>query len=116
MAFFEFIQWVVDWIENQSTFNFEWDAGNQTKNFIKHQVTVEEAESVFEDVDAIVALGKQVRPSVNELRFGILGITKNFKHVFICFTVRVSKIRIVNVRPMNKKERNFYHEALRKKH
>ncbi len=83
MAAFEFIQWLVDWIEHQTAFVFEWDMGNRTKNVVKHGVTVVEAESVFEHTEAIRVLGEQVSPSVKEPRFGILGVTTELQHVFV---------------------------------
>lgn len=85
MAAFRFIQWLVDWIENQSHFAFEWDLGNRTKNFVKHGITIPQAESVFDHPEAIRVLGEQVQPSVNEPRYGILGLTSEFEHVFVCF-------------------------------
>lgn len=110
MAAFRFIQWLVDWIENQSHFAFEWDLGNRTKNFVKHGITIPQAESVFDQPEAIRVLGEQVQPSVNEPRYGILGLTSEFEHVFVCFTIRGSGIRIIHIRRMNKKERRFYAE------
>lgn len=110
MAAFLFIQWLVEWIENQSHFSFEWDDGNRTKNLLKHGVTIQEAESVFEQVEAIRALGQQASPLVNEPRYGILGLTSSLEHVFICFTIRGSGIRIKHIRKMNRKERKLYAE------
>ncbi len=108
MAAFRFSQWLMDWIEDQTHFAFEWDLGNKTKNFIKHGMTIEQAESVFDQVEAIRVLGEQVGPKVNEPRYGILGLTGNFEHVSLCFTSRGSGIRIIHVRKMNKKERRLY--------
>lgn len=100
----------MDWIETQSFFAFEWDLGNRTKNFIKHGISTEEAESVFEQVEAIRVLGEQTSPKVHEPRYGILGLTNELKPVFVCFTIRGSGIRIIHVRKMNKKERKLYVE------
>lgn len=108
MAKFRFILWILDWIENQSSFSFEWDAGNRTKNLLKHGISIEDAESVFSEVEAIRVLGEQISPIVNEPRFGILGLTENFEHVFVCFTIRGSGIRIIHIRKMNEKERRLY--------
>lgn len=110
MAAFRFVQWIMDWIENQTHFSFEWDLGNRTKNFIKHGITVREAESVFEELDAIRVLGEQISPKVNEPRYGILGLTSDLKHVFVCFTIRGTGIRIIHIRKMNRKERSLYEE------
>ncbi len=108
MATFRFIQWLVDWIENQTHFAFDWDLGNRTKNVIKHGITVSEAESVFEQIEAIRILGEQVSPTTNEPRYGMLGLTSGLKHIFLCFTIRGTGIRIIHVRKMNKKERRLY--------
>jgi uncharacterized DUF497 family protein len=108
MAMFRFIQWLFDWMENQNSFAFEWDLGNRTKNIAKHGITISEAESVFEQIEAIRVLGEQVSPKVNEPRYGLLGLTSDLKHVFVCFTIRGSGIRIIHVRKMNKKERRLY--------
>jgi uncharacterized DUF497 family protein len=114
MSKFKFIQWLIDWIEDQTQFAFEWDLGNQTKNFIKHGMTTKEAESVFTEVEAIRVLGEQTSPKVNELRYGILGLTGDLKHVFVCFTIRGTGIRIIHIRKMNKKERKLYAELCKK--
>lgn len=108
MATFEFSQWLMKWIENQCCFYFEWDFGNRSKNLIKHGITVHEAESVFQQIEAIRVLGEQISPKVNESRFGLFGLTFGLKHVFVCFTIRENKIRIIHIRKMNKKERNLY--------
>jgi uncharacterized protein len=100
----------VDWIESQSYFSFEWDLGNRTKNFIKHGITTRQAESVFEQPEAIRVLGEQVSPNENEPRYGILGLTNDLEHVFVCFTIRGAGIRIVHIRRMNRKERRLYAE------
>jgi uncharacterized DUF497 family protein len=110
MASFRFIQWMIDWFENQTAFAFEWDLGNLTKNLKKHGVSREEAESVFEQVEAIRVLGEQIRPKCAEPRYGILGLTSEMKPVFVCFTIRGAGIRIIHIRRMNKKERRFYAE------
>ena len=54
----------MDFFEADVGISFEWDLGNRTKNFIKHGITVEEAESVFSEIEAIRALGEQVSPKV----------------------------------------------------
>ena len=108
MASFKFVMWLMEWIENQLYFSFEWDLGNKTKNFAKHGITIKEAESVFEQIEAIRVLGEQDSPKVNEPRYGILALTHDLKHVFVCFTIRGAGIRIIHIRKMNKKERSLY--------
>lgn len=114
MASFKFILWLVDWFESQDHFAFEWDLGNRTKNLVKHGISVKEAESVFNQVEAIPVLGEQVSPRVGEPRYGILGLTSNLRHVFVCLTIRGAGIRIIHIRQMNKKERRLYAELCQK--
>jgi uncharacterized DUF497 family protein len=108
MATFRFVEWLRDWIESQNVFDFDWDFGNRTKNYTKHGITVIEAESVFNQIEAIRVLGEQIEPRVNETRYGLIGLTGDLKHVFVCFAIRGNKIRIVNIRKMSKKERRLY--------
>ena len=112
MAKFKFIEWLADWIENQTEFAFEWDSGNISKNLDKHGVTCEEAESVFWQTEAIRVLGEQVSPKTSEPRFGLFGIAITGRSVFVCFTLRGSGIRVISVRELNKKEIAIY-EILR---
>ena len=114
MAAFKLVEWLIDWILSQPKFAFDWDSGNTTKNLEKHKISCEEAESVFEQAEAIRVLGEQVTPKVNEPRYGILGLTRELKLVFICFTMRGNGIRIIHIRKMNKKERKFYGELCQK--
>ena len=110
MAEFVFLLWLAEWIEDHTTFEFEWDLGNQTINLVKHGITTTEAESVFTEVESIRVLGEQVSPETIESRFGILGVTSDMKHVFVCFTIRRNLIRVIHIRKMNKNERSLYAE------
>ena len=60
--------------------------------------------------DALRALGEQVSPETDEPRFGVLGITKLGRHLFVCFTLRATGIRIISARDMNRTERILYAE------
>ena len=50
------------------------------------------------------------KPQTPEPRFGVLGVTKAGRHLFICFTIRSSGLRIISIREMNRKERKLYAE------
>jgi uncharacterized DUF497 family protein len=60
--------------------------------------------------EALRALGEQTNPETDEPRFGILGVTKSGRHLFVCFTLRALGIRIISARNMNRKERKLYEE------
>lgn len=115
MAKFEFNEWIVAWLLSQNFFKFQWDVGNSTKNQDKHGITCEEAESVFNNIHALKALGTQISPVVNETRYGAFGMTDEGKPIFICFTIKENTfVRIISIRKLNRKEVSIYEEICEK--
>ncbi|HIE24125.1 MAG TPA: BrnT family toxin, partial [Candidatus Korarchaeota archaeon] len=49
--------------------------------------------------------------SKEEERFILLGKTKKERVLFVVFTIRNDKIRIISVRDINKKERRLYEKT-----
>jgi hypothetical protein len=90
---------------------FEWDKGNEQKNWLKHNVTAEEAEEPFFTDDYLI-LEDTPHSSKQEKRFILLGRTAQEKILFIVFTIRIEKIRIISARKADKKEVLFYEKAL----
>lgn len=88
---------------------FEWDDGNSEKNEIKHGVSVSECEEVFFSEPLLVA--DDVRHSQDEQRYYALGQTAAGRRLFVAFTVRGAKIRVISARDMNRKEREIYAQA-----
>lgn len=86
---------------------FDWDSGNSTKNQKKHNVCIEEAESAFFNTPVITNTDEKHSTS-NENRFYLLGKSFNNRKLFIVFTIRKEKIRIISARDMSKKERAIY--------
>ncbi|MBI4062317.1 BrnT family toxin [Candidatus Gottesmanbacteria bacterium] len=87
---------------------FEWDKGNSGKNK-KHNVEDSEAEEVFFDPRKVVT--KDILRSGEELRFILLGKTKRERLLYIVFTQRRNKIRIISARNINKKEVFLYEKT-----
>lgn len=85
---------------------FNWDEGNIDKSWKKHKVYYKEAEEVFFDKNLTVT--KDIEHSVTEDRYQCLGKTNNSRLLFISFTFRRDKIRVVSARPANRKERSKY--------
>lgn len=112
MAKFEFVAWLVKWLLEQESFDFEWDQGNSTKSLQKHNIDPDNAEQVFLNKDLLAPLGIQVDPATNEPRFGALGTDFSGTRLSLCFTIREGKIRIISVRHMSKSERKNY-ESIR---
>jgi len=49
-----------------------------------------------------------------EKRYFVLGQTDVDRKLFIAFTIREKKIRIISARDINKKERRIYYEKIKK--
>ncbi len=88
---------------------FEWDEGNKIKSLTKHGITNQEAEETFFNFKLIVP---DQRHSNTEMRFGMYGQTKKQKTIFIAFTIRAGRIRIISSRLADRKERKIYEQAL----
>jgi len=85
---------------------FQWDEGNKEKNWLKHQVIMSECEEIFFD-DQKIAL-KDVLHSEKEKRLIIFGKTKKDRLLFVVYTKRITKIRIISARDADKKEKKMY--------
>ena len=85
---------------------FDWDDGNNGKNWEKHKVSDTEAEEVFFN-DPLVA-GLDSAHSQNESRYFALGQTNSGRRLFIAFTIRGKLIRIVSARDMSRQELREY--------
>lgn len=88
---------------------FQWDKGNIGKNLI-HKVKDKEAEEPF--FDRKHKSFKDKLHSKGEGRFRIVGKTKKERLLFIVFTMRGKKIRIISARDINKKEVYLYEERI----
>ncbi len=90
---------------------FAWDKGNLLKNWEKHNVSHIECEQVFFNTPLLV--NSDPAHSQTEDRYYLLGKTDNDRALFIVFTVRAKKTRVISARDMNRKERKIY-EAIEK--
>lgn len=79
----------------QKCTGFEWDGHNAEKNWRKHRVTPSECEQIFFNRPLVVA--DDIKHSEEEEnRFYALGHTDNSRMLFIVFTVRRDKIRVIS--------------------
>lgn len=91
---------------------FEWDKGNIEKNWERHKVSFVECEEVFFNKPLII---REDEPhSQVETRYYALGKTDNERLLFMVFTMRGKKIRVISARDMNRKERKIYYEEIEK--
>jgi len=87
---------------------FEWDAGNRGKN-AKHRVSDDECEEVFFNLPLV--LSPDGTHSAHEARYHALGKTNASRPLFIAFTHRGGRIRVISARDMTRNERRAYDEA-----
>jgi uncharacterized DUF497 family protein len=85
---------------------FQWDQGNLEKNWLKHGVSPLECEQVFFNQPLVVA--PDLKHSQDEERFFALGRTDTDRYLFVVFTVRRRKLRVISARDMSRKERIIY--------
>jgi uncharacterized DUF497 family protein len=50
---------------------------------------------------------------VNEPRYNAFGRTNGSKRLFISFTIRNGRIRVISARPMSRKERDGFDEKIK---
>ena len=89
---------------------FEWDFGNTTHLWERHQVRPFEAEETMEDSHAIE--GPDELHSQEEARFIVIGRTRKGRTLFLVFTARDNHIRILHGRDAKRKEAKLYEEKI----
>lgn len=92
----------------KSVLEFEWDEGNTGKNK-KHDVEDKEAEEAFLD-EGKVTFKDELHSKLEE-RFVVLGKTTKNRLLYIVFTKRKKKIRVISARDLNKKEIHLYEKT-----
>ena len=88
---------------------FEWDKDKAAINFSKHQVSFEEAKTVFED--SLYVDFYDPDHSESEERYLIVGRSQKDKVLIVSYTERGNVIRIISARKVTKAERKFYEEG-----
>ena len=87
---------------------FDWDAANAEKNWTAHQVSPVEAEQVFFNRPLLAA--DDAKHSSQERRYYVLGQTDQGRLLFIAFTQRKGRIRVISARDMSRKEKRVYRQ------
>ena len=95
-------------------YTFEWDFNKAKSNIKKHQVSFEDATTVFNDKNMISIFDEQ--HSNNEERWITIGIDSNTRtlvvvHTFVTIDEKSIKIRIVSARKATKNEEKMYWEG-----
>lgn len=88
---------------------FEWDANKAIKNIEKHQVSFEEAATVFDDPLFITFVDEE--HSVDEERYITIGLSSRGRLLMLAHTDREGQIRIISARKTTRREEQYYAEA-----
>jgi len=94
--------------------SFVWDQYKAAENQRKHDISFEEAQTVFADTNARLIFDPE--HSAAEDRFIILGISAALRLLIVCHCYRENDmvVRIISARKATKQERkqygSFYHE------
>jgi len=94
---------------SNDVFEFEWDAEKASLNERRHGIRFDEAETAFEDPYARV--GYDPDHSVAEHRLILIGHSFRNRLLFVSFTEREGRIRIISARKATRKEREGYAET-----
>ena len=88
---------------------FEWDAKKAATNIRKHDVTFQEAATIFGDPLAVTFYDPD--HSMNENRFITFGLSLQKRLLIVSHTERGGRTRIINARLMDRDERKIYEEG-----
>ena len=85
---------------------FEWDAAKAEANLEAHGVSFDLATTVFKDPFAVERLDD--RKDYGEHRFVILGMAEGHAVLFVAYTEREERIRIISARRATQYEQDDY--------
>lgn len=87
---------------------FEWDEDKAARNLIKHDVSFEEAATVFGD--PLSDTFDDPDHSAEERRFVIIGMSEQSRILVVAHASEEDVIRIISARTPARGEREFYEE------
>lgn len=93
------------WMSTVVFGDFEWDSLKAEANLEKHQVSFEEAATVFLDLDYVL-----VPDGLDEGRFLALGFSQLARMLVVVHLERSERIRIISARRATRRERLSYEE------
>ncbi len=91
---------------------FDWNKHN-VEHAKRHSVGPSESEELF--FNPGFKFVQDPTHSKTEERFIAIGVTDSGRHLFVSFTFRGSRVRIITARDIRQKERRKYHEEKTKK-
>jgi uncharacterized protein len=90
--------------------HFEWDDDKAARNWRNHAVTFEMARDAFKDLFAVEWI--DAAQDTSEDRYGMIGMVEN-RLLFVAYTMRGERIRIISARKAEPYERRRYHDENR---
>ncbi|MBE7551804.1 MAG: BrnT family toxin [Candidatus Brocadiae bacterium] len=87
---------------------FEWDAEKARENLRKHNVSFEEAKTIFDDPFSITIADPE--HSVDEDRYIDIGLSTKGQFLVVVYTERGTNIRIISCRKATNLERRSYEQ------
>ena len=90
--------------------DFEWDDSKAARNWLDHGGSFAMAREAFRDAFAVEWIDD--RQGVSEQRFVMLGMVKS-RLLFVSYTLREDRIRIISARKAEPHERRQYHDENR---
>jgi uncharacterized protein len=85
----------------------EWDNNKAASNLIKHKIDFEDAKNIFLDPNR---LEREDKRGYDETRIQVIGIV-NQVVLFVVYTKRNGKNRIISARRANKNEQRQYYQS-----
>ena len=85
----------------------EWNNNKAASNLIKHKIDFEDAKNIFLDPNR---LEREDKRDYDETRIQVIGIV-NQVVLFVVYTKRNGKNRIISARRANKNERRQYYQS-----
>jgi len=86
---------------------FEWDDDKAASNYVRHGVTFDMARAVFQDPFAVDWFDD--REAYGEARYVTIGMVDG-RLLYVAYTMRDDRIRIISARGAESHERRQYHE------
>lgn len=87
---------------------FEWNPNKAESNYEKHQVSFEEAATVFNDLLSVTFPDPD--HSIGESRYVIIGLSRYGQLLIVSHTDRGEKVRLISARQATRSERKFYEQ------
>ncbi len=88
---------------------FEWDEDKALINFRRHGISFQESKTIFNDPYALTIPDPE--HSIMEERWIDIGVSAEFKVLYVVYTERRDAIRIISSRLATVKERKDYERA-----